>query len=49
MNENSRIFDFIDFQLNKFPKADMFNGKENGRWRNFSTAEVKDTINKLSA
>jgi len=49
MNENSRIFDFIDFQLNKFPKADMFNGKENGRWRNFSTAEVKDTIDKLSA
>jgi long-chain acyl-CoA synthetase len=49
MNENSRIFDFIDFQLNKFPKADMFNGKENGSWRNFSTAEVKDTIDKLSA
>ncbi len=49
MNEVSRIFDYIDFQLNKFPKADMFNGKENGAWRNYSTAEVKETINKLSA
>ncbi len=49
MNENSRIFDYIDFQLNKFPKADMLNGKENGVWRNYSTAEVKEIINKLSA
>ncbi len=49
MNENSRIFDYIDFQLNKFPKPDMFNGKVNGQWRNYSTAEVKETINKLSA
>lgn len=49
MNENSRIFDYIDFQLEKFPKADMFSGKENGKWRNYSTAEVKDTVNRLSA
>jgi long-chain acyl-CoA synthetase len=49
MNEHSRIFDYIDFQLNRFPKPDMFNGKENGKWRNFSTAEVKETIDKLSA
>jgi long-chain acyl-CoA synthetase len=49
MNEHSRIFDYIDFQLNSFPKPDMFNGKENGKWRNFSTAEVKNTIDKLSA
>ena len=48
MNEHSRIFDYIDFQLNKFPKQDMFNGKENGKWRSFSTAEVKETIDKLS-
>jgi long-chain acyl-CoA synthetase len=49
MNANSRIFDYIDFQLNKFPKADMFSGKENGVWRNYSTAEVKDIVNRLSA
>ncbi len=49
MNEHSRIFDYIDFQLNKFPKAVMFSGKENGLWKNYSTVEVKETIDKLSA
>lgn len=49
MNENSRLFDYIDFQLNKFPKADMFCGKENGSWINYSTAEVKKIVNELSA
>jgi len=49
MNEHSRIFDYIDYQLNRFPKPDMFCGKENGLWKKYSTAEVKDTINKLSA
>ena len=49
MNENSRIFDYIDFQLKRFPNIDMFCGKENGSWRKYSTAEVKDTVNKLSA
>jgi len=49
MNENSRIFDYIDFQLNKFPKEDMFAGKEDGKWRKYSTTEIKETINRLSA
>ena len=49
MNEQSRIFDYIDYQLNKFPKADMFCGKENGKWIKYSTAEVKEIVNKLSA
>ena len=49
MNENSRIFDCIDFQLNKFPKADMLAGKENGEWTTYSTADVKTMVNKLSA
>ncbi|MGB5007768.1 MAG: long-chain fatty acid--CoA ligase [Ferruginibacter sp.] len=49
MNEHSRIFDYIDFQLNRFPKPDMFSGKVNGVWKKYSTAEVKETINKLSA
>ena len=48
MNENSRIFDYIDFQLNRFPKPDMFSGKENGKWRNYSTAEVKQIVDQLS-
>jgi len=49
MNEKSRIFDYIDFQLNRFPKTDMFSGKENGKWINYSTSEVKSIVNKLSA
>jgi long-chain acyl-CoA synthetase len=49
MNEHSRIFDYIDFQLNSFPKADMFSGKENGSWIKYSTAEVKNIVDKLSA
>ncbi len=48
MNEVSRLFDYVDFQLNKFPKPDMFNGKENGKWRSYSTVEVKQTIDRLS-
>lgn len=48
MNENSRLFDCIDFQLNKFPKSDMLAGKENGQWTSYSTSEVKQLVNKLS-
>ncbi len=49
MNENSRIFDFLQYQLDNFPKADMFGGKVNGTWRQYPTAEVMQTVNKLSA
>lgn len=49
MNENSRIFDFLKNQLDNFPKADMLNGKENGQWRAYSTAEITAIVNELSA
>jgi long-chain acyl-CoA synthetase len=49
MNENSRIFDCIDHQLKKFAKKDMFAAKENGEWQTYSTADVKDMVDKLSA
>ena len=49
MNDSSRIFDFLQYQLDKFPKADMLTGKVNGQWQPFSTQEVKDTVDKLSA
>jgi long-chain acyl-CoA synthetase len=48
MNENSRLFDCLDYQLNTFPKEDMFAAKENGVWKKYSTKEVKDTVDKLS-
>ncbi|MEO6730404.1 MAG: long-chain fatty acid--CoA ligase [Ferruginibacter sp.] len=49
MNENSRLFDFLQNQLDHFPKADMINGKENGEWRAYSTAEITAIVNNLSA
>ncbi len=49
MNNPERLFDAVQFQLDKFPKADMFAAKENGEWRKYSTAEVQVTVNKLTA
>jgi long-chain acyl-CoA synthetase len=49
MNENSRIFDFLYDQHERFPKEDMLAGKENGQWITYSTATVVETVNKLSA
>lgn len=47
--ELKRLFDCIDYQLSKFPKADMLGAKINGRWRTYSTAEVSETVTALSA
>ena len=49
MNEDSRIFDFLQNQLDNFPKADLLVGKEDGSWRKYSTAEVHSIIDNLSA
>jgi len=49
MESIKRLFDAIDYQLEKFPKEDMLVGKENGKWRKYSTQEVKDIANHLSA
>lgn len=47
--ELKRLFDCIDYQLAKFPNAAMLGAKINGRWVTYSTAEVKETVNALSA
>jgi len=44
-----RLFDSIDYQLEKCPKTDMLAAKENGQWKTYSTLEVKDTVNRFSA
>jgi len=49
MNEKSRIFDFLYYQLDTFPKEDMLCAKENGYWTKYSTKEVVALVNKLSA
>jgi long-chain acyl-CoA synthetase len=48
INEKSRVFDFLQNQLGKFPKADMLAGKENNEWKLHSTAEVKTLVDQLS-
>jgi long-chain acyl-CoA synthetase len=46
----TRLFDCIDNQLEKFPKEDMLAAKdEGGTWRKYSTAEVRDIVDKFSA
>lgn len=44
-----RLFDAIQHQLDHFPKQDMLSAKINGEWKKYSTAEVADTVNRLSA
>ena len=45
----TRLFDCIEYQLNHFPKEDMFAAKdENGNWRKYSTQEVKKIVDRLA-
>jgi len=45
-----RLFDCIEYQLVNFPKEDMLAAKEEGGiWRKYSTREVRETVDKLSA
>ncbi len=48
MNEQFRLFDFLQYQLDTFPKADMLTAKENGQWNPQSTAEIKALVDRLS-
>jgi len=47
--EIKRLFDCIEYQLQRFPKEDMLAAKENGVWRKYSTQEIATTVNQLSA
>ncbi len=47
--EVKRLFDCIDHQLQHFPKQDMLNAKVNGEWKSYSTSEVKENVDELSA
>lgn len=49
MNLNDRLFDCLRYQLAHFPKQDMLNAKEQGQWRAYSTKEVAETVDALSA
>ncbi len=49
MNEQSRLFDFLYYQHQQFSKQDMLAAKVEGNWVKHSTAEITNTVNKLSA
>ena len=49
MTEPKRLFDAIQLQLENKALPDMLAGKNGGQWKKFSTAEVAETVNQLSA
>lgn len=49
MTNPQRLFDSIQLQLENKPLEDMLAGKAGGQWKKFSTAEVAETVNQLSA
>ncbi|PTX21563.1 long-chain acyl-CoA synthetase [Pontibacter mucosus] len=44
-----RLFDCVSYQLEHFPLPDMLCAKENGVWRTYSTEQVRDMANQISA
>ncbi len=45
----SRLFDFLYYQQEKFPKADLLTAKLNGVWQPLSTGETIIVVNELAA
>nr|WP_255594347.1 long-chain fatty acid--CoA ligase [Pontibacter sp. HSC-14F20] len=43
------MFDCIDWQLKNFPLEDMLAAKEDGEWLRYSTRDVQDKVNRISA
>ena len=49
MDTEKRLFDCLEYQLQKFPQPDMLVEKVNGKWVSHSTSETKEKVNALSA
>jgi long-chain acyl-CoA synthetase len=47
--DKTRLFDFYQYQLDHFPQEDALAGKVEGKWKKYSTQEVIDMANKVSA
>ena len=43
------MFDCINYHLQNKPLPDMMAAKENGKWRSYSTQDVKDIVDRLGA
>jgi long-chain acyl-CoA synthetase len=46
--EPKRAFDFLYYQLGKYPRPDAISSKKGGQWISYSTQQVVDTVNRLS-
>ena len=49
MTEPRRLFDCLDYHLERVPLNDMLTGKEAGQWKKFSTQQVREIVDDLSA
>jgi len=49
MSQPTRLFDCIDMQLKEAPNRTMLAGKENNAWKEYSSVEVSEIVNKLSS
>jgi long-chain acyl-CoA synthetase len=49
MTEPRRLFDCLQYHLDREPLEDMLAAKESGKWRKYNTQEVKEIVDKLSA
>jgi len=45
----TRLFDCIETHLKDAPNRTMLAGKENGQWKEYTTVEVAEIVNKLSS
>ncbi len=49
MTEPKRLFDCIQYHLEREPLEDVLAGKEAGQWKTYSTQQVRDIVDDLSA
>ena len=48
MTEPKRLFDCLQINMEKGSYPDNLSAKENGEWKKYSTAEIAETVDKLS-
>ena len=49
MTEPKRLFDCLDYLIEKGPPDVMLSGKESGQWKKYNVPQVKEIVNDLSA
>lgn len=49
MTEPKRLFDCLEYHLERTPLEDMLAGKEGGQWKKYSTTAVKKIVDSLSS